>query len=243
MRCFASRRSTARRLRTQLQVFTLHAELEGMRLLRRLRVAARASGATRAPRSRAWPTIHELALQTAAARPRRGHGRDSRALGIARRPGVRRRQLERSRARRLDRDRLDVLRRSPLFVALVWFATLALRPLFNPDEGRYAEIPREMLSGGDWVIPHLNGLRLYRKAAAAVLGHGLESLDLRAERVRGALVYGARARSAPSLPRRSRRGACGARAAAMRAAALLSGMLMFVVLGQLLTLDMSLTPT
>ena len=43
-------------------------------------------------------------------------------------------------------------------LTLVWLATLASRPLFNPDEGRYAEIPREMLSGGDWIIPHLNGL-------------------------------------------------------------------------------------
>src|ERR1700728_3777416 len=48
-------------------------------------------------------------------------------------------------------------------LAMVWFATLSTRPLFDPDEGRYAEIPREMLSGGDWVIPHLNALAYLEK--------------------------------------------------------------------------------
>ena len=50
-----------------------------------------------------------------------------------------------------------------LAFALVWFGTLEQRRLINPDEGRYAEIPREMLASGDWLTPRLNGIKYFEK--------------------------------------------------------------------------------
>src|SRR5512147_2281613 len=38
-----------------------------------------------------------------------------------------------------------------------------LRPLANPDEGRYSEIPRYMAQSGDWVMPRLNGIKYFEK--------------------------------------------------------------------------------
>jgi 4-amino-4-deoxy-L-arabinose transferase-like glycosyltransferase len=48
-------------------------------------------------------------------------------------------------------------------LAIAWFATLQVRPLFDPDEGRYAEIPREMVATGDWITPRLDGLKYFEK--------------------------------------------------------------------------------
>ncbi|HVY82753.1 MAG TPA: glycosyltransferase family 39 protein [Steroidobacteraceae bacterium] len=50
-----------------------------------------------------------------------------------------------------------------LLVALAWFATMGWRPLLEPDEGRYAEVPREMWVSGDWVTPRLNGVKYFEK--------------------------------------------------------------------------------
>jgi 4-amino-4-deoxy-L-arabinose transferase-like glycosyltransferase len=127
-----------------------------------------------------------------------------------------------------------------VLLVVVWLATLAHRPLFNPDEGRYAEIPREMLSGGDWVIPHLNGLDYIEKpplqywaTASMYRLFGVSEFSARLYTALTALgtvaligLLGAR---------------IGGRETGWRAAAVLAGMIMVIVLGQLITLDMSLT--
>jgi len=47
-----------------------------------------------------------------------------------------------------------------LFLGLV---PLFMRGLWEPDEGRYAEIPREMLAAGDWLTPRLNQVLYFEK--------------------------------------------------------------------------------
>jgi len=50
-----------------------------------------------------------------------------------------------------------------VLVLIVWFAGLETRALIEPDEGRYAEIAREMFASGDWVMPRFDGFKFYDK--------------------------------------------------------------------------------
>jgi len=45
----------------------------------------------------------------------------------------------------------------------LFFFNLGSYSLKEPDEGRYAEIPREMVEQGDYLVPHLNYVRYFEK--------------------------------------------------------------------------------
>lgn len=124
--------------------------------------------------------------------------------------------------------------------AALWVLGLGVRGLFNPDEGRYAEVPREMLASGDWVIPHLNGLVYIEKPPlqywATAISEAVFGQNEWAARLYTGLCALASVYALWALIRRH----WGA-LAAMRGAIMLGSSLLFILLGQQLTLDMSLT--
>ncbi|MBI5558447.1 MAG: phospholipid carrier-dependent glycosyltransferase [Deltaproteobacteria bacterium] len=73
-----------------------------------------------------------------------------------------------------------------VLVAFLYILPLGVRPMFVPDESRYAEIPREMIATGNWVSPHLNAIRYFEKpvfgywaTAASLMAFGENNFAIR----------------------------------------------------------------
>jgi 4-amino-4-deoxy-L-arabinose transferase-like glycosyltransferase len=125
-------------------------------------------------------------------------------------------------------------------IAFTLFLQLGSRGLNEPDEGRYAEMGREMLVTGDWLVPRLNGVPHYAKppwtywcVAAGLRAAGIHEWGARLPSALAAaatvLVVFAMGRSM-----------AGARAG-LFSAAILSTTFLFFTAGRLVTPDMMLT--
>ncbi|MBI2960496.1 MAG: glycosyltransferase family 39 protein [Betaproteobacteria bacterium] len=122
-------------------------------------------------------------------------------------------------------------------LALAWFGNLGERKLIRADEGRYAEIAREMVATGDWLTPRLNGYKYFEKPA---LQHWATAASFS--------LFGVRDWSARLWPALTGFLAillvyfAGNRLFAppvgLYSAAVLSSCFLFVMLGHMLTLDM-----
>ena len=127
-----------------------------------------------------------------------------------------------------------------LCLLMLFFWRLGAAPLLEPDEGRYTEIPREMLASGDLVTPRLNGVLYFEKPpmyywlnAAAIRALGLNEFAARAwSAVFGLLGVLLTWRLGVEV---------GGRRAGLVAAAALGTFPLYVTLGRLATLDMTLS--
>lgn len=128
-------------------------------------------------------------------------------------------------------------------VSGIWFlALLGMRPLSNPDEGRYGEIPREMAVTGDFVTPRLNGVKYFEKpplvywlSALTFRQFGVSEFTVRLWggifSILGVLLTYAAAR------------ALHGRAVGIWSAIILSTTLMYYIFSQIMLLDMAVAVT
>ncbi len=121
-----------------------------------------------------------------------------------------------------------------------WIALCAGRSLFNPDEGRYAEIPREMLAAGDWIVPRLDGLVYIEKPPLQYWATAV-SYRLFGESGWSARLYTALCGLATALVTAWLALRLWGAAAAWRSGIVCASSLLVMVMSHQLTLDMSLT--
>jgi 4-amino-4-deoxy-L-arabinose transferase-like glycosyltransferase len=127
-----------------------------------------------------------------------------------------------------------------LVLGASWLALSGFRPLFNPDEGRYAEIPREMLATGDWVIPRLDGLVYIEKPPLQYWATAL-AYEAFGESEWSARLYTALCGLGTVLVTAGLALRLWGSAAAWRSGIMLGSSLMAMLMSHQLTLDMSLT--
>ena len=127
-----------------------------------------------------------------------------------------------------------------LTLAILWLAALAPRHLAKTDEGRYAEISREMVASGDWITPRLDGIKYFEKPALQYWATAL------ADDVFGMNEFSARLWTGltgllglAALGGAARR--VYGRATAIGAVAILASSVLYLVMGHIDTLDMGLT--
>ncbi|GAB4366528.1 MAG: glycosyltransferase family 39 protein [Deltaproteobacteria bacterium] len=129
-----------------------------------------------------------------------------------------------------------------LCLALLYGSGLGTIPLLEPDEGRYAEIPREMLSSGDFVTPHLNGVVYLEKPPLYYWGVAL-SLRIFGENEFGARAFTAAVSLAGLLLTYWMGAVLADRRTGLYSAIVLSTSLYYYIVGRLNTLDMTLAVT
>jgi len=141
--------------------------------------------------------------------------------------------------------RFEAAARRPLLAlwligALLWFGPLDAPHLFEPDEGRYAEIPREMVASGDWVTPRLNAIKYFEKPALqywATAG----AFTLFGQHAWTARLWPAVCGFAGLILTWSLSGRLYGRRAALFAVIVQASALLYMALARIATLDMSLS--
>ncbi len=126
-----------------------------------------------------------------------------------------------------------------LIFACLSFGTLGLRPLYKADESRYAEIPREMVASGDWITPRLNDFKYFEKPPLQYWATAA-AFELFGERDWAARLWTALTALAGVVVTFYAGRKLFSPAAGALGALVLAGAPLYVLLGQINTLDMGL---